>query len=74
LTDKKYKITLSETTNRKSQFLQIIADDQFSVNITLIGEFEIEDSRAKQIAEPEICPYCNTPYRTVKECSQACSR
>lgn len=41
----RYIITLSATANGEQEYLQIIAQDQFSTNIVLIGEFELHDER-----------------------------
>jgi hypothetical protein len=46
----KYKITLTKTADGLQEYMQIISQDQFSVNIVLLGQFELNDSR---IALPE---------------------
>ena len=43
----KYKITITETSNGRQQYMQIISEDQFTTNIVLIGEFEVKDARKK---------------------------
>lgn len=41
----KYKITLTKTADGLQDYVQIISEDQFSVNIVLLGEFKLKDSR-----------------------------
>lgn len=41
----KYQITLSLTASGKGEYLQIISEDGFAVNIVLIGEFTLNDVR-----------------------------
>lgn len=48
-----YKISLSETQNGEVEYLQIMSSDLMSVNIVLIGQFEIEDSRPRPEKEQE---------------------
>jgi hypothetical protein len=40
------KLTISETADGSSDYLQIVSDDQFALNIVLIaGKIEVADSR-----------------------------
>ena len=48
----KYKITLSKTANGESEYLQIISDDGFQINVVLIGEFELLDVREQRPEPP----------------------
>ena len=41
----KYKVTITKTADGQQEYMQIIAADQFSTNIVLIGEFELSDTR-----------------------------
>jgi hypothetical protein len=41
----KYKITITPTADGR-EYMQIISADQLSTNIVLIGEFEVQDTRA----------------------------
>ena len=51
----KYKIVLSNTTNGLSEYLQVISEDGFEVNVVLIGEFTIYDSRDDTEATDDDC-------------------
>jgi hypothetical protein len=42
----KYKVTITRTSDGMQEYMQIIAEDQFSTNIVLIGEFEVNDARS----------------------------
>jgi hypothetical protein len=50
----KLKITVSRTRGGDQDYLQIISDDQFSVNVVLIAErIEINDARPKRPERPK---------------------
>jgi len=44
----KYSVTITKTSDGKQEYMQIISADQFSINIVLIGEFELKDARPKK--------------------------
>jgi hypothetical protein len=41
----KYKVTITRTSDGSQEYMQIISADQFSTNIALIGEFQVNDTR-----------------------------
>ena len=45
----RYKITLTKTANGLQEYMQVISEDSFSVNVVLIGEFELLDGRKPEI-------------------------
>lgn len=48
------KVTLSRTANGAEEYLQILSDDQFRLNIVLVAEeFEVRDERPKPEPEEE---------------------
>lgn len=50
----KYKIEISSTAQGDQEYLQIISEDAFSVNVVLLGQFDLLDSREKADPEPEV--------------------
>lgn len=40
-----YKVTITKTADGNQEYMQIISEDQFSMNIVLIGKFEVLDTR-----------------------------
>jgi hypothetical protein len=44
----RYQVMITKTADGKQEYMQIIAADQFSTNIVLIGKFVVKDLR-----EPE---------------------
>ena len=40
-----YKVTITKTADGKAEYMQIISSDQFSLNLVLIGKFEVLDTR-----------------------------
>ena len=43
----KYVLLISKTADGEQDYLQIISEDNISVNIVLIGEFDVTDTRDK---------------------------
>jgi hypothetical protein len=41
----KYNVVISKTANEKMDYLQIMSEDMFSVNIVLLGDVKVEDKR-----------------------------
>jgi hypothetical protein len=41
----KYQVTITRTSDGAQEYMQIISADQFSTNIVLIGEFQVNDTR-----------------------------
>jgi hypothetical protein len=45
----KYKVTVSKTAQGDQDYLQILSPDGFEVNIVLIGEIDLEDTRTEPV-------------------------
>jgi hypothetical protein len=58
----KYKVTITKTSDGLQEYMQIIAADQFSTNIVLIGEFEVQDSRQARLSHHNGSPLEMHPY------------
>ena len=48
----KYVLLISKTADGEQDYLQIISEDNISVNIVLIGEFDVTDTRGKATYVP----------------------
>jgi hypothetical protein len=47
----KYSIEISKTAQGDQEYLQILSEDSFSVNVVLLGQFDLRDSRREPVKE-----------------------